>query len=270
MCESVSLTIRTRVLAGVRASAERGGAVRSDLRSKVGQELPQSRQNFALKLRELRGCVPGSPAARDFITWLAAAGYAGLSPSSLSRYYSGKDVPPERFVDAYYGVVRAVAGGRPLPCLLDELLDLRNSAEAADGRRNTGLRLQIRVLEAELSAARAGRADKSTPLPVPFGGRLEREGGEERESSCAAARLSAAGNLRDALIVLEGAAHHFSVDGVALMIRDLYDLDSIELVENLVKLFSRVRSVKETVALSQALRKEFPDASDLLLRMITD
>jgi hypothetical protein len=243
---------------------------RRDLRSKIRQGIPQPRWNFAHMLRELRGCALGAFTARDLIAWLAAAGYVGLSPSSLSRYYSGKDVPSEAFVQAFYGVVRAAAGGRALPCLLSELLDLRNSAEGADGRRKSALHLRIPALGAELPAARVGLTEEVTPLPVPVGRGLARDGAEEFDSAQAAVRLSAAGNFRDALIVLEGAACHFSVAGVASMIGNLYDLAAIELTENLLKLFLRVRSTKEIVALSRALRKEFPDASDLLLRMITD
>lgn len=243
--------------------------VRSDLRSKIGQELPLPRRIFAQMLRELRGCVPGSPAARDFIAWLTEAGYVGLLPSSLSRYYSGKDVPSEAFAQAFYGVVRTAAGERPLPCLLSELLDLRNSAEGADGRRNAGLDLRNRALEAEFSAAPAVDAEEVTPLPVPVDQLLARGGAEECESTRAVVMLSADGNLRDALIVLEGAAYQFSIDGVASMIENLYALDAIELAENLAKLFSRARSIKETVALSQVLRGEFAAVSDLLLRAIT-
>ncbi|WP_157529776.1 hypothetical protein [Nocardia sp. NRRL S-836] len=242
---------------------------RSDLRAKIACGLPVPRQKFAQKLRELRGCVPRPPVAHDVIARLAAVGYVGLSPSSLSRYYSGKDVPGEGFVRAYYEVIVAAAGRWDLPCLLDELLDLRNSAEAADGRRNAGLGLRVRAFEQEGEAVRVAVGGKATPLPVPAGSGRPNEAGEEHEAAITAVRLMAAGDLQGALAVLESAVYRFSPEGLALCVKHFYALAQVELGQNLVMLVPRIRSLKEVVALSQALRADFPDVADQLLCMIT-
>lgn len=221
-------------------------------------------------MRDLRRCAPGMPTARDFIDWLAAGGHVGVSASSLSRYYSGKDVPSESFVRAYYNVILSAAGRRDLPCLLDELLDLRNSAEAADGRRNAGLRLQIRALEGELAAIRATDAEVATPLPVPA---AESQGSHWVEAGCgpvlAAVELMAVGEPLAALALLEGIAQSSEAEEVALFFECLYALGQIDLADNMVKLFLHSRPLKEVVVLSQLLRKGFPDVADQLLQMLT-
>jgi len=218
-------------------------------------------------LRDLRQCAQGAPTARDLIAWLAAV-HVSVSAPSLSRYYSGKDVPSESFVRAYYEVILSAAGRQSLPCLLDELLDLRNSAEAADGRRNAGLHLRIHALEDELEAIRAVDAEVVTPLPVPGAdgqGRVEDGGGPV----VTVVELMAAGESLAALAVLEGIAQSSAAEEVALSFECLYALGEIDLANNLVKFFLLGRPLKDVVVLSQLLRKGFPDVADHLLRMLT-
>lgn len=88
-------------------------------------DLPQAHREFVLVLRKLRDCSPRTQAA------IAASGF--LVATSLSNHLNGGRIPDESLVRAFYRVIQdevsaAGTAAVPLPCSLEELLELRRLA----------------------------------------------------------------------------------------------------------------------------------------------
>jgi hypothetical protein len=102
------------------------------------------------------------PSLADISERLRKAGHPA-SISSISKYVRVKDIPPARFVEELYRLARADTGPSCGLLTIDELLDLRDKAEAE------GCRGCLRHLRARRTAPTGDSltSAKSAHLPVP-------------------------------------------------------------------------------------------------------
>lgn len=246
-----------------------------ELTAAIGDGVPPPRRDFAVAMRDVRGAWPVVPSLRGLVVQLAEAGYPGVGAPSLSRYFSGKDVPAEALVKIFYRVACEAAGRQELAISLPRLLELRQAAEAADGRRGKALHRQPRGLESDLDGARCpvSSASEITSSPVPGEGGDRRNFesvhcGPEYDAASSASGLAAVGDLRGALTILEELPYVLSPAGIAQCYAHLRALGHPDLAVNLLTIYHRRSPIKDVVAVSKALRKGYPEEADRMLDMI--
>ncbi|GGZ79743.1 hypothetical protein ACFOOM_07180 [Streptomyces echinoruber] len=132
------------------------------INKEFSSDVPPAKRAFAAALQELcRHLAPakssGQPAKAP--TQAEAARHVNCSESSLSRFLSGQYVPRPESVEHIYKKACTDAGGEDrLSISLDELLELRERAEAERCHSCVELKTDMESLNKQLQEAQADRA----------------------------------------------------------------------------------------------------------------
>ncbi|TDQ04326.1 hypothetical protein [Labedaea rhizosphaerae] len=245
-----------------------------DRLSEINEELPEERQLLARALRHLHDCTAGQDGKRMSHTQLIHAMRAGpLAPSSLCRYFSGTNVPSERVVIALYKAIDERVVG-PLPLTCEILLELRDGAASADGRRAKAR--QRRVEQRALTLAADMAESGAPPVPRDTGDRQANKfAGLVPQAAAEAIRLAAQGQYAQTVTLLSRLPEHLNTDEVALCIVHFRHRHYDDLADTLIKIYGRDHREDhrqtQIIRLSITLREhELQKDANALLEMLLD
>jgi hypothetical protein len=245
-----------------------GISIRKDL-SRERQAIAEAVVALSDLLKQLKQQDGRTWTYKTISDWLSRAGFAGMHPSSLTRYRSGENLPPKGFLSALHQVACQQVG--------PEFVGITKGALLENWRVAKDVRKEVKSLRAEVASLREriegleGQAGllaglvataQETPLPVPtadgdrqrtsYGNGLPRDPAVVRFVSRATELLSE-GMHEDVLGVLREAPRLLSpgqnADCVVLFRQGKLDT----LADTLIRAFGRDQSDKDVIRLAASL-----------------